>query len=468
MAGWTSLDELVQKEVVQRLEEGCKVDGYAEKVQAAGTDEAKLMDIYNELMALPVQEDFPFSEPSELNEIRAERPEGPRQLAESMNEAQWRDKFYGAWLGRSAGCALGKPLEAWAYMGGTADAPGWLNVKRWFEGADAWPIQGYTPEHSRAEQEYGLALATASMRSTREQIRFMETDDDIRYTVLGLIMLEEKGLNFDSFDIGKLWHRRLAYRQVCTAETQAYLNFTQATSHQKGKRPEDWEARQEWVRTYLNPYREWIGAQIRADGFAYGAAGNPELAAELAWRDASFSHVKNGIYGEMFCAAMIAAAFVESDPERIVRIGLSEIPRNSRLYHDIEQAIAIAKEATDQVQLVDKLWETFKHYHPVHTNNNAALVAASIIFAKGDFETAIATSVLGGWDTDCNGATVGSIMGAALGANQLPAKWTEPLNDTLFAELIGFHPITISECANRTYEVFNNIRATAATQAQSV
>ncbi|MDF2726067.1 MAG: crystallin, partial [Paenibacillus sp.] len=306
MAGWTSLDELVSKEVVQRREEGCAVDGYAAKVAAAGTDEVQLMALYNELAALSVRSDFPYQEPSELADIRALRPEGPRKLSDSLSEAQWQDKFYGAWLGRSAGCALGKPLEVWHYMGGTANTPGWRNVQLWFEGADAWPIQGYTPQESRASKEHGLTLATASMKSTREKIQFMETDDDIRYTVLGLVMLEEKGLNFDSFDIGKLWHRRLTYRQVCTAETQAYLNFSQVTSHQKGQRPDDWKARQEWVRTYLNPYREWIGAQIRADGFAYGAAGNPELAADLAWRDASFSHVKNGIYGEMFCAAMIA------------------------------------------------------------------------------------------------------------------------------------------------------------------
>jgi ADP-ribosylglycohydrolase len=458
MAGWTLLDTLVQNEVVQRKEEGCDVEGYAERVEAAGTDQEKLMAIYNELMALPIRSDYPYEEPSELNEIRLLRPEGPRQLSDTLDEAQWQDKFYGAWLGRSAGCALGKPLEAWHYMGGTGGNPGWRNVQLWFEGADAWPIRGYTPLESRAEKEHGLSLASASLKSTREHIRFMETDDDIRYTVLGLIMLEERGIDFDSYDIGKLWHSRLTYRQVCTAETQAYLNFTQATSHQKAERPKNWEERKDWVRTYLNPYREWIGAQIRADGFAYGAAGNPELAADLAWRDASFSHVKNGIYGEMFCAAMIAAAFVESDPERIVRIGLSEIPRNCRLAHDIELAVSIAREATDQLQLVDRIWEAFKHYHPVHTNNNAALVAASIIFAKGDFELAIATSVLGGWDTDCNGATVGSIMGASLGAERLPTKWTQPLNDTLYAEVSGFHPISISECAKRTYEVFNKIR----------
>ncbi|MBO9605856.1 MAG: ADP-ribosylglycohydrolase family protein [Paenibacillaceae bacterium] len=457
MAGWRDLHELVRAEVKQRTEEGCATEGFAEKVAEAGTDRTRLMAVYNELMALPIRADFAYEEPSDLATIRAQRPDGPRRLTDTLDEAAWRDKFLGAWLGRCVGCALGKPVEAWPFMNGSGGNPGWRNVQLWFEGADAWPIRGYTPSESRAQEQYGLALATKDAKSTRERIRFMETDDDIRYTVLGLIMLEEHGFDFDSYDIGKMWHRRLAYRQVCTAETQAYLNFSQVTAHHMD-RPATWAEDIEWVRTYLNPYREWIGAQIRADGFAYGAAGNPELAADLAWRDAAFSHVKNGIYGEMFVAAMIAAAFVETDPERIVRIGLSEIPRNCRLAHDIEQAIAIAKEATDPIQLVDRVWEAFKHYHPVHTNNNAALVAASLIFAKGDFELAVATSVLGGWDTDCNGATVGSIMGASLGANKLPESWTAPLNDTLYAELTDFHPISISECASRTYEVFRKLR----------
>jgi ADP-ribosylglycohydrolase len=229
------------------------------------------------------------------------------------------------------------------------------------------------------------------------------------------------------------------------------------TSHMEGGKPEDWEQKKSWVRSHLNPYREWIGAQIRADGFAYGAAGHPELAAEFAWRDASFSHVKNGIYGEMFVAAMISAAFAESDPLKLVEIGLSEIPENCRLSGDVRKAIEISLRATDQIDLVEQIWEAFKHYDPVHTNNNAALVAASLIFAKGDFETAITTSVLGGWDTDCNGATVGSVMGAALGAKKLPQSWTAKLNDTLYAEIDGFHPITISECARRSYQVFRKI-----------
>ncbi|MBB6732562.1 ADP-ribosylglycohydrolase family protein [Cohnella zeiphila] len=464
MAGWDRLRQLVRLEIVQRREEGCSVDGMEEKWRACGEDEAKLTELYRELARLEVSTDFPFEEPSDLTGIRRLRPDGPRRYEADHDEMTWNDRFLGAWLGRLSGCALGKPLENWAMMSGSDGRPGWRNVQLWFEGADAYPIRGYVPERSRAES-LGLSLARWGSASTRESIRFMESDDDVRYTVLGLLMLEERGLNWDSWDIGKLWHSRLAYQQVCTAETQAYLNFAQTTFHAGGEKPADWEARLAWVRTHLNPYREWIGAQIRADGFAYGAAGHPELAAELAWRDASFSHVKNGIYGEMFVAAMIAAAFVESDPEKIVAAGLSEIPATSRLAADVQRAIEIARSAEEPLELVERIWEAFKHYDPVHTNNNAALVAASLIHANGDFDKGITTAVLGGWDTDCNGATVGSILGASLGARVLPAQWIEPLNDTLHADLHGFHPIAISECARRSYRVFRRLREEAASLA---
>jgi len=458
MTGYAPLRELLRFEIIQRREEGCEVEGFAERLADIGDDPAALNALYDELMALQVSPSFPYVEPTEWDEIQAERKPGAVQLEEAQHtEEQWRDKFLGAWLGRCAGCALGKPIEAWDFTTGSGGRAGWENVKLWFEEADAWPIQDYTPEFSRAREKYNLQLASYGMRSVRERIQYMETDDDIRYTVLGLLLLERKGRNWSSWDVGKLWHGHLAFAQVCTAETQAYRNFTQVTSHYEWSEPQIWSEQKDWVRTYRNPYREWIGAQIRVDALAYGAAGNPELAAEFAWRDATFSHVKNGVYGAMFVAAMIAAAFVERDPVKLVETGLSVIPARSRLYQDIRQAMKIASSATDQIDLVSRIWDAFKHYDPIHTNNNAALVAASLIFAKGDFEKAITTSVLGGWDTDCNGATVGSIMGASLGASALPEHWTSKLNDTLYAEVTGFHPIKISECASRSYEVFRNI-----------
>lgn len=458
MAGWTTLKNLVKEEIKQRGEEGCNIKGFSERFEKVGEEKEQLMAFYNELASLQITKDFPFDEPIELEDIRKNREEGPRKLYIIESDELLKDRFYGAWLGRAIGCALGKPIECPQYMIGSNGRPGWKNVELWFRGANAWPISNYVPKNSTAREEFGLDTIAWGNDSLLENIKYMQTDDDIRYTVLGLKLLEEKGLNWDSWDLGKFWHENLPYQMVCTAEAQAYLNFTAVTMNYEDKKPENWREQLNWVRSYLNPYREWIGAQIRVDGYAYGAAGNPELAAELAYRDASFSHMKNGVYGAMFFSAVISAAFVEKDIDKLIEIGLREIPNNCRLYHDIKKSVAIAKEAKDQLQLAENIYEAFKHYDPVHTNNNAALCVASIVFAKGDFEKAITTAVLG-WDTDCNGATVGSIMGAIIGAKNIPEKWSKPLNDTLYSAIPGFHPIAISRCAERSYSVFNKIRS---------
>ena len=78
----------------------------------------------------------------------------------------------------------------------------------------------------------------------------------------------------------------------------------------------------------LDTNLEWIGGDIRADGWAYACPGNPELAAEFAYRDAYLSHRYSGIYGTMFMAAAISSAFACNDPIEACKIALTEIPKN--------------------------------------------------------------------------------------------------------------------------------------------
>lgn len=451
MAGWANIYDLVREEIIQRREEGCDTRGFMERLKRGEPPQ----EIYRALCALEVSADFPYDEPDGEDEIAA-----LSDIAALTDYAQKSaagippDKFEGAWLGRCAGCALGKPVEAVCYMFGTEGAPGYVNVRRWFEGADAWPISGYTPGTSRAKDEYGLYVGCPA--SQRENIAFMETDDDIRYTVTGLIMTEWRGADFTTADVGELWLSRLPYYMMCTAERQAYLNYAAFSD-------EPPEERLRLARMLYNPYREWIGAQIRIDAYAYAAAGDPALAARMAYRDASLSHVKNGVYGAMFWAAAIAAAFVERDAERCIEAGLAVIPRTSRLYEAVRGAVGMAHSTRggDVGELYRALYGAYGGYSGVHTINNSALCAAALVRGGGDFEAAIAAAVGGGWDTDCNGATVGSLMGAIYGAKALPEKWTQPLHDTLNSGIPDFHPASIRDCARRSYEVYKRIKSAA-------
>lgn len=455
--GWDRNQVLYEMELKQLEEEGFDTKEAAHYAPEALDDPAAYAAALAALKKLPRRPDYPYEEPDTLEEIlaaseAAERnadgaAEGDRNALLSDRESYFK-KLHAAWTGRAAGCALGKPVECHPYMAGTKEKTGFEYVREWFEGADAYPIDYYTPAHSRAE-ESGLHLVCP--KSQRENIHFMESDDDVRYTVLGLKLMEEKGFAFSTWDVGELWHKCLPYRMCCTAETQAYLNFAAVTNHLHPQEPADAEKRIRFVNTYQNPYREWIGAQIRVDAYGYAAAGDPLLAAKLAYRDAHLSHVKNGVYGAMFVSAMIAAAFTAETPRAIVEAGLRVIPKKSRLYEAITDTLSWACPEIAPEEISRILWEKWRSYDCVHTINNAACVAACVLSSGGDYERAVTNAVLTGWDTDCNGATVGSIMGAFLGS--VPEKWAAPLHDTMYSEVSGFDPITFTDAAKRTLDV---------------
>jgi hypothetical protein len=233
-----------------------------------------------------------------------------------------------------------------------------------------------------------------------------------------------------------------------TAERVAYRNFVMGIEPPLSA-------------TYRNPYREWIGAQIRADGLAYLAVGRPELAAELAWRDASISHVKNGIYGEMLMAAMIAAAPHAADLGDLLGVGLSEIPASSRLHEEVRLVMGWHEEGIDYDEAIGRIherWDDHNPHHWCHTNSNAAVCVAALLWGEEDFGRSICMAVQAGFDTDCNGATVGSILGMRQGPAGIDSSWTDCLNDTLHTSLAGRNVVKISEIARQTTRLCKSLR----------
>jgi ADP-ribosylglycohydrolase len=199
---------------------------------------------------------------------------------------------------------------------------------------------------------------------------------------------------------------------------------------------------------YKNPYREWIGAQIRADYFGYINPGDPELAAEMAWRDASISHTKNGIYGEMLVAAMLAVAAKTNNIEDIIRGGLAQIPHTSRLYEDVSFVLDGYKSGVPQKEMFKIIHRRFDEHTShgwCHTNSNAMIVVASLLYGEGIFGRSICMAVETAFDTDCNGATVGSILGMANGIGSIPKCWTDPIGDTLHSTVFGIGTVKISD-----------------------
>jgi ADP-ribosylglycohydrolase len=424
---------LLKMELVQRQEEGCETAGIHERLNKHQQLTAEEIEtFYRELEALPVRAEFPYDEPSDLAEIIARRPNGPRRLPCPHDEVM-ADKLKGAWWGRAAGCQLGKPVEGMPRH----------DIETYLKAAGAYPLDDYVP----LLETPPVKVMVSAPQSTRGNFREMARDDDIDYTILGLHILEKYGTEFSTQDVADTWLSLLPYHMVFTAERVTYRNLVNDMPAEQAGR-------------WRNPYREWIGAQIRADGWAYGAAAYPEKAAEFAWRDARLSHVKNGIYGEMWAAALIAGAFgiqtahpTLQEIERLIRIGLSEIPARCRLAEAVEQVITWRQETDDWREAWERINSRYGHYHWVHTINNALLVTLGLLHGDGDFSRSICIAVMGGWDTDCNGATVGSVLGALLGANRLPDRWIAPLNDTARSAVIGYDGSRFSDLAQGSLHI---------------
>lgn len=436
MVEWNEFADLLGPEIMQRRQEGCDVAAFEARVKRAREENRELSiaeqaAILDELEEPVPEASFPYEEPSTLEEIRALRPEGPRRMVLDLSDDQLFDRIYGGWLGRAAGCVLGKPVETWTKK----------QIADYLKFAEALPLTDYIPY--KEGHPDGLKLLS-SWGCTRGTVKLMPGDDDTNYTVLGLCILENLGIDFSSADVADSWLERLTYKSVWTAEKIAYHNLVNHL------RPPE-------TATFHNPYRELIGAQIRADCWGYAAPGWPEKAAEFAFRDAAVSHVKNGIYGEMFIAAMLAASFAAGDVEAVVNIGLSEIPENCRLAEAIRDTVDWCKGSDDWEAVWVRIKDRYGHYGGAHTINNACVVVMSLMMAGGQYEESIVVSVLSGWDTDCNGATAGSISGLMQGAEALPDKWVGVLNDRLLSGVLGYADTKMSDLAKRTLKMAKQV-----------
>ena len=388
-------------------------------------------EMYQKLIAAPVKEDYCYNEPSDLETIKSTRPKNRPVSNNNFDKTALYEKVYGAWLGRVAGCLLGKPVECWHRS----------RLHALLTATNNYPLQRYMS--SDIPQKLKDELIIQENRMWVNEINGKApVDDDTNYTVLGLKILEHYGHDFTNHDVAEAWLSHMPYLSACTAERVAYRNISSGIFPPQSA-------------TYKNPYRDWIGAQIRADFFGYINPGNPELAAEMAWRDASISHIKNGIYGEMFVAAMLAAAAVTDDILKIIEIGLGEIPENSRLTEKINLLISwynAGISADDVVNRIHEIYNEKDFHHWCHTISNAMIVVFGLLYGAKDFEKSICIAVQAAFDTDCNGATVGSIIGMIIGANAIPEKWTSPFNDILSTTIQGYEVVKLSDIARKTIE----------------
>ena len=331
-------------------------------------------------------------------------------------------RVYAGVLGKLIGVYLGRPFEGWTYQ-------------RIME--ELGPIEYYV--HDRL----GVPLVV--------------TDDDVSGTFGFVRALAEHGVSPDlsAEDIGKTWlNATIEQRSILwwggngnSTEHTAWLNLKRGIP---APRSGSIELNGEAV-------AEQIGAQIFIDGWAMVAPGNPALAAKLAEAAGSVSHDGESVYAAKLVAAMEAEAFVSSDIDHLIDVGLNYVPGNSliaRLIADIRGWHARNPDWRDTRALIEERYGYDKFPGNCHVVPNHALIILALLYAPLDFQRAMTIVNTAGWDTDCNSGNVGCLLGIMLGLAGLEAgpDWRGPLADrTLISTADGGY--AINDAARVAYDL---------------
>ena len=329
----------------------------------------------------------------------------------------YSSRLKGALIGRFIGCMLGCPVENWSIEAMEEFAK---NTNTSFPPLTYWnDVKDKENLHYKKDKKYYLS---------KDKMAFVVCDDDVTYTVLNTLVLEKYGKEFTCKQLADFWKERLPY--ACTAEYATMIGLRQNKSIK------------EIVNS--NPFVELIGAAIRADVFGYVNKGDPYNAARLAYKDACITHKRNGIYGEMFLASAISLCFKFSPLESIKK-AMNYIPKNSRLYNDLLWALSYEGKLVDYKQANYLLQKRFPYMNKVHTNNNMCAIVFSFILGENDFDKTISNCIAMGYDNDCTGASVGSMLGAYLTIDKIDPRWYKCFNDEVHTYIRGHEKISISK-----------------------
>ncbi|MFC4776611.1 ADP-ribosylglycohydrolase family protein [Paenibacillus sp. GCM10023252] len=435
---WLNFTYGLHKEVWQAESEGREIGNLREEVerilaldQNDPERERLAAALLDRVQTLPWRSNYSYVEPSDLESIQAERS-GCVELpfAYPTNDIRF-DRVYGAWLGRVAGNLLGRAVEGWHRE----------QIIDYMKETDNYPLTYYLRNNvdEAIKSRYPKGFTTHFINNVVQ----VPEDDDLNYSLVSLNILELAGPDFTPDDVMERWMGDIPMFKLMGAERVAYRNAANLIHPPHSA-------------VFRNPDREAIGAQIRADFYGYIHPGNPERAAAMAWRDACVSHIKNGIYGSMFVAAMLAAAAATENMEKIVHAGLAQIPAKSRLYEEIEKVLSWYDDGLTYEEAFNLFYSQYSEkrgFDWAHTIPNAMLVVMSLLYGGNDFERAMHLTLTASFDTDCNCATVGSILGMAIGKDRLPSKWIQPAFAGVITGVDGQQLVDLQDITRRTIAI---------------
>ncbi|WP_448061780.1 ADP-ribosylglycohydrolase family protein [Cellulomonas hominis] len=424
--------DLVPDEAEQLLHSGHPVEDLltAARAAAAAADYPGLAAVSARLAEVGTAPGWRYAEPDDDTTLTALADALPHL---PVNHATLADRIHGAWLGRCVGNTMGKPVEGLTRT----------EVRTYLTAAGQWPQTGYLPLLDPLPA--GVShLHESAPESAAGRFTDVPRDDDLDWTILGLWLLEQHGADLTTADVAAAWLDRLPFTQTFTAERAAYRNLV------RGVPPER-------AALVANPYREWIGALIRGDVFGLVHPGRPGRAVRAALVDARLSHVGNGVFGELWAAALLSAALAADTAHEALTVAAGAAPPGSRLAEALGAVLALHDRDASSDEALAWVDAELGHYNWVHTVNNAALISVGLLWGT-DFTTSVALTISGGRDTDSSAATVGSVYGALHGTRSVPAALVGTTHVRVRSAVRDFDRVEIAELARRTVTLEEALR----------
>ena len=333
-----------------------------------------------------------FQYPLAWEDVKAAMPAAAQDKPVSGWKEGYAERIYQGWLGQLAGGSFGTAIE------------------------------GYVGKQIAAV--YGDVRGYLTAPET--------TNDDVVYELLFLDVYELMGKDTTSEAVADEWVRQLPYG--VSAEGVALRNLNMGIFP-----PESGY--------YLNPYCDWIGAQMREMICGMLAPGDPMEAARLATIDAVISHSRNGLYGGIYSAVLTSLAFVMDDPREIALEAARYIPVKSEYADKLDFCFYVLKESGQPDVAWPILEKHFERYNWIHAYPNLAADLLALWYGGGDFTESMALLAKAGYDVDCNGGLVGSVLGVL---KDVPPAWSDPIGDVLETYIKGKERISIRQLADRT------------------
>ena len=327
-----------------------------------------------------------------------------------------------------------------------------------YEAAVDLPVYPFTKEQAEYErlntlgwtaQICGGALGTAIEGYTGENLRkafgeirgYVRTpntyNDDITYELAFLEALRQAREKLTAADIADQWVALVP--TGWSAEDRALRNLKLGIYPPESGR-------------LNNPYREWIGAQMRGAVCGMVAPGDVRKAARYAFMDGSVSHAGNGILGEVFNAILTSLAYVKSDLREIVREAVSLIPADSEYASVVRFALERCEESEDWQAAWKPCEARYARYNWIHAYPNACAEVVALWFGNGDFDRTMHIIAMEGCDVDCNAAQIATAVAVA-GGREIASSWTDPIGDELITYMRKIKKLSIRELAKETAEL---------------